>query len=237
MKLTGYGKVQWGSSIILGLIIGIGAPVMSPSLWWISLTAAIVVFCSCMFFRDPYREIPSTKDIMLAPADGRISSIHEIKNYQPFGEDALCIRIFLSVFDVHINRMPCHGRIASITHTPGKHLNVLNPESAEVNEANLIVINHISQKHPIAAVRQLAGLIARKIVCGVEIGDCPQRGQRIGMMKFGSTTELIIPKSLQPMIKIEKGQYVYGAQTVFATITPKSNQAIVNPKATQATDN
>ena len=155
---------------------------------------------------------------MVAPADGKISSIHQVEFFEPFNGPATCVRIFLSVFDVHINRSPVHGVVTSITHKPGQHLNVLNPESAEVNESNLIIIAHPIRRDAMAAVRQIAGLCARTICCTANTGSVIQRGQRIGIIKLGSTTELYIPNRFTPNISVEQGQYVYAGSTILASI-------------------
>ncbi len=170
------------------------------------------------FFRDPPRRIPIDRAILVAPADGHISSIHEVEQFEPFGEPALCIRIFLSVLDVHVNRSPCHGQVASITHRPGRYMNALNPQSAAVNEQNLVVLVNPAHQRPVAAVNQISGAIARRIVCAVTPGTLLQRGQRFGMIKFGSTTELYIPRSLQPQAAVTLGQKVHGGQTIVARL-------------------
>lgn len=172
------------------------------------------------FFRDPERDIPSLRGQVVAPADGRISSIHDVPHFQPLGGPAKCIRIFLSVLDVHVNRSPLHGRVASITHKPGQHLNALRAESAELNESVTIVLENPAHQVPIAVVRQIAGAIARRIVTACKVGDTLQRGQRFGLIKFGSTTELYLPHPDKVEVRVRQGQYVWGGQTVLAMISP-----------------
>ena len=186
--------------------------------WWLAIPLMIATICLILFFRDPDRPIPTQRGIMVSPADGKVSSVHEVEFFEPFNGPATCVRIFLSVFDVHINRSPIHGVVTSITHKPGQHLNVLNPESAEVNESNLIILAHPVRRDTIAAMRQVAGLCARTICCTVSTGSVIQRGQRFGIIKLGSTTELYIPQRFNPQVLVEQGQYVYGGSTILANV-------------------
>jgi phosphatidylserine decarboxylase len=218
--LTPYGRTQWIT--ILVVTAGLCAWTGYLHCWW---GVGLVIFFSLAalsFFRDPNRTIPVQQGILVSPADGRISSIHELQHYEPLGEAALCIRVFLSVADVHVNRSPCHGKVMSVTPRPGLYLNALKPESAEVNEANTIVLMHPIKKTPIVAIRQIAGLIARTIVCPIDVGDTLQRGQRFGMIKFGSTTELYIPMSSRPKPLVRQGQYVWGGETIMATVSAEA---------------
>lgn len=215
--LSGYGKNQW-RAILLG---GVALTLAFAACGWAmtALVAGALTLAMLSFFRDPHRRIPSQRGVVVAPADGRISSIHELEYFEPFDDSAVCIRIFLSVFNVHVNRSPCHGQVASILHKDGCHLNALNPQSAEDNESNLIVLVHPVKRHPVAAVRQVAGLIARSIACGLQPQQVVRRGDRIGMIKFGSTTELYLPRALCPDISVIQGQKVKGGATVLATVS------------------
>ncbi len=213
--LSPYAKSEWMTILGIGTLLSVSAGLMQ--LWWLLVLLLIVTAALLAFFRDPDRQVPTQRGIMVSPADGKISSVHEVEHFEPFGEGALCIRVFLSVLDVHVNRSPAHGAVLSITHKPGDHLNVLNPVSAEVNESNLIVLGHPVRRTPIAAVRQVAGLLARTIVCGVPVGMVLQRGQRIGIIKLGSTTELYIPLSMTPQALVVVGQMVQAGASVLAS--------------------
>ena len=217
--LSPYAKNEWITITAIGLLLTISAVVVGW--WWLVFLILPVTAALLAFFRDPNRKTPSQRGAVTAPADGRVSSIHEVEHFEPFDGPATCIRIFLSVLDVHINRSPCHGHVTSITHKPGDHKNALNPNSAETNESNLIVLVHPIRRHPLAAVRQVAGLLARTIACGVQEGDVVQRGQRIGMIKLGSTTELYLPADLEPKVAIQQGQAVYAGLTVVASVISK----------------
>jgi len=226
--LTPYGRSQWLAIIIVGA--GLSAWTGYLHCWWGLGLVIFFTLAALSFFRDPNRNVPSAPGIIVSPADGRISSIHEVEHYEPFAGPALCIRVFLSVADVHVNRSPCYGKVQSITPKAGLYLNALKPESAEVNEANTIVLMHPIKKTPIIAIRQIAGLIARTIVCAVDVGDTLQRGQRFGMIKFGSTTELYLPATAHPKAQVRQGQYVWGGVTIMATVSTEAAIDMDEPK-------
>jgi phosphatidylserine decarboxylase len=221
--LSPYGKQEWLTILVVGLLLAAAAGV--AQWWWAVVAVLILTVAGLLFFRDPDRPMPTQRNVVVAPADGKISSIHEVEHFEPFGEPATCVRIFLSVFSVHINRCPCHGKVSSITHTPGKHGNALNPESAEDNENNLIVLVHPIREHPVAAVRQVSGMLARTITCAISEGQTLQRSQRIGMIKLGSTTELYLPASMSPQVQVREGQKVKGGWSVLAHVHPPENNA------------
>ncbi|MFA9476802.1 phosphatidylserine decarboxylase [Phycisphaerales bacterium AB-hyl4] len=228
--LSGYARNEWLTIIAVGLMIS--GVTFVVGWWWLSVLVVIATVALVLFFRDPHRRVPTQRGAVVAPADGRVSSVHRVEHFEPFDEPAVCIRIFLSVLDVHINRSPCHGEVVSITHKPGKHLNALNPDSAEVNESNLLVMVHPIRRQPVAAVRQVAGLLARTIVCAAEVGKVLQRGERIGIIKLGSTTELYLPESLGPEVQVQQGQKVLAGRTVVAmTASRETGTATVVPRA------
>lgn len=216
--LSSYGKPQTTILLVAGVI---AALVFAFLQWWITLAIVVVADLALLaFFRDPDRKTPTQRGQVVAACDGRVSSIHDLEHFEPFNGPAKCIRVFLSVFDVHVNRSPMHGRVVSVTHKPGKKLNALKAESAELNEAVTIVLEHPAQQKPVAAVRQIAGAIARTIVCGAEVGQTLQRGQRYGLIKFGSTTEVYLPHPDRVQVQVRQGQYVWGGETVLALVTP-----------------
>lgn len=231
--LTGYGKREWLIILGLALLLAIGAVYLQ---WWFLLGIIILVTLALLsFFRDPIRTIPTDRNIMVSPADGVVSSVHQVDPCDPLGEPAVCVRIFLSVLDVHVNRCPCHGKVLSVTHKPGEHLNVLNPQSAKVNESNMMVLGSPQNQRPIAAINQIAGLIARRIVCAAKAGDILQRGQRYGMIKFGSTTELYVPMSSRPEVLVKTGDRVYGGSSILVRL-PAGNTEQDNPEPARGTN-
>ena len=193
--------------------------------WVLAVVSVVVTFALLLFFRDPERRIPSQRGAVVAPADGKISSIHRLDYFEPLDGPAVCVRIFMSVFDVHINRCPCHGKIASITPRAGKYRNTLNPEAAEDNTSNTLLMVHPVKGYPVAVVRQIAGLLARTIHCDLELGQVVQRGQRLGLIKLGSTTEVYLPEGLGPSVHVAQGQKVAAGITVLATVSPRDATA------------
>jgi len=231
--LSKHAKPECVTIAAVGLMLSVAVVIVD--LWWLALVILPLAAALLMFFRDPERRTPTQRGVMVAPADGRVSSVHEIEHFEPIDGPAVCVRIFLSVFDVHVNYSPYHTTVESITHTPGQHLNALKPESAEGNENNLLVLIHPNRRYRMAAVRQVAGMLARTIVCHVREDQVLQRGQRIGLIKLGSTVELYISQQLAPQLRVQEGQKVTGGVTVIAQITPMEGAAIIaRPDDTQA---
>lgn len=223
--LSKHAKPECITIAAVGFMLSVA--VVMIGLWWLLILTLPATLALLLFFRDPERRTPTQRGVMVAPSDGRISSIHEVEHFEPLGGPAICVRIFMSVLDVHINYSPYHTAVESITHTPGEHLNTLKPESAEDNESNLLVLVHPNRGYKMAAVRQVAGMLARTIVCHVHEEQVIQRGQRIGLIKLGSTTELYVLKDLSPRLQVKEGQRVYGGVTVVGQITPKEGAAII----------
>lgn len=216
--LSRYAKTEWTVLILIGALLAGSAALLAW--WWAVAAVAVVTVATLLFFRDPPRQTPTQRGVVVAPADGRISSVHDLEHFPPFDGPAVCVRVFMSVFDVHLNRSPCHGRVADITHHDGHHGNTLNPKSIEDNESMVTVLVHPTKGHPVAAVRQVAGLLARTIHNALHPGQVIQRGQRIGIIKLGSTTELYLPLTLQPHVRVQQGQKVQAGVTVLATVIP-----------------
>jgi phosphatidylserine decarboxylase len=187
--------------------------------WWVALIFIPVLIFLFAFFRDPERHVTAEQHTMVSPADGKISDITEVEHDELLGGPALRIGIFLSVFNVHVNRSPCDGKVLSITYKKGKFINAMRHNEASTdNESNTVVLGEPATGKPIAVVKQIVGLIARRIIFTAEKGEVIHRGQRIGMIKFGSRTELSIPKWLDPQVKVEIGQTVRGAADVIAVL-------------------
>lgn len=203
----------------IGLLLGY----LWPPLAALVLPVLIWLFA---FFRDPERPIPSDPNLMVSPADGKVTDIVELPHVEALAGPAIRVGIFLSVFNVHINRSPCDGAVTSVKYQRGKFINAMHSNHAsEQNESNTLVISHHPSGRPIAVVKQIVGLIARRIVCTASVGDTLRRGQRFGMIKFGSRTELYIAKSLTPNVQVTIGQKVRGAIDVIAVLTTPSNLA------------
>jgi phosphatidylserine decarboxylase len=199
ITLTKYG---WPQVVIFPVVIlvamaavALGTPAVLQ-LWVIIsievLLAAILIWI-LSFFRDPERCCPSDSNLLLAPADGQITDIDKVENNVFLGGAALRIGIFLSIFNTHINRAPCNVKVEKITYTKGKYKNALNPESARVNESNELNLVRTDSPHDRLIVRQISGAIARRIVCKTTKGSELTGGEKFGMLKFGSRTELYVP--------------------------------------------
>jgi phosphatidylserine decarboxylase len=159
----------------------------------IELLLASVCIWALAFFRDPYRSPPSDENLLLAPADGTITNIETVQEDNFIGGSALRIGIFLSIFSTHINRAPCNVKIEKITYKKGKYKNAANPQSGRVNESNELALIRTDSPKDRLIVRQISGSIARRIVCKASQGQILTGGQKFGMIKFGSRTELYVP--------------------------------------------
>lgn len=163
------------------------------------------------FFRDFNRAIPAGDELIVSPADGKIVLIDEPNDSPFFDGPCKRVAIFLSLFSVHVNRSPYAGTVRDVSHQPGGYLNAANPEAGERNEAMTI---HLDTERGPVTVRQISGLVARRIVCPVQPGDELATGERFGMIKFGSRTELYLP--IDAEICVRMGEKVSGGSTVIA---------------------
>ncbi len=202
------------------LLIGGGlAGITAVAAWWywpVAVVPGAVTALVFWFFRNPHRTIPTDPGLVVSPADGKVVSIEEIAHDEFLGGPAVAIGIFLSVFNVHINRIPIHGRVVGMTYHRGKFLNALLAASARENEQLHLRFEEETAPHRRVIVKQIAGAIARRIVCWVRPGEVLARGEQFGMIKLGSRTELILPR--EPGLKIETrvGQAVAAGSSVLA---------------------
>lgn len=184
-------------------------------MWPVAAVLAVAWLGGLAFFRDPERTVPSGSDLLVAPADGLVVETASLEHQDDLGGPARRISIFLSVFDVHINRSPCAGTVKSVQYKPGRFLDARNQDSGKLNEVNVVVIDAADGSGPVV-VRQIAGLIARRIVCDVKPGDVVAGGQRIGLIKFGSRTELVVPAGSAWTAAVKVGDRVRGGVTIMA---------------------
>lgn len=175
---------------------------------------ALTVFVLC-FFRDPERIGPVNETAMISPADGKVISVEKIIDSQYLLGQVYKVSIFMNVFDVHVNRVPVNGTVEKIIYTPGKFYSADSARGALHNEHCAILLRTTSG-HRMACV-QVAGLIARRIVCLLEAGDEVQRGQRFGLIRFGSRVDLYIPTQTQ--LEITVGQRVKAGETVLGYLS------------------
>lgn len=220
LPITRYGARE----ISLAAVAALGS---AAALWavWPPLSAMVIVgfLYVLAFFRDPLRvpgEIPLPDGALLAPADGKVDFIGEVD--EPLlGGPAFKISIFLSVFDVHLNRAPCAGRVEKIEYREGEYLDARRADCAGRNEANALVIAcEAPGGEPVnVLVRQISGAIARRIVSTPKEGDDLEIGQRIGMIKFGSRTDLCVPIERQVDLKVKLGQHVAAGHTLMGVVS------------------
>lgn len=171
----------------------VGIALLDAPWKWLALIPAAFLALLFYFFRDPPRRIPVATDAIVSPADGTVVEVTQLDQYDFLGGPAVRIGIFLSVFNVHINRSPAAGRVVEMNYRPGEFLNALNPQSAERNEFMWIGFEQIEPPGHRFAVRQISGLLARRIVCPLRPGVTLPLGEKFGMIKLGSRTELILP--------------------------------------------
>ncbi len=199
------------------LLVLIILAVVVPRPWaYPPLSAAVVLGLVVYFFRNPFRHVPQGEGLLVSPADGTIAEITQLPHDDFVGGPAVRVGIFLSIFNVHLNRSPLTARVIALRYTPGEFLNALRPESALRNENMWIALEEESPPHRRLVVRQISGAIARRIVCDLRPGEVVPRGHVFGMIKLGSRTELILPAEDGLEVKVRVGQKVKAGATVVA---------------------
>jgi len=200
---------RWIFAIIIALGVIGGA---LGWLWLVILSALLVLFC-INFFRDPDRAVPPGEEVVVAAADGVVADIVEIEEDEVLKTGCRRVGIFLSVFDVHVNKAPIAGKITYQQHHPGLYLDARNPECSIKNEALTWAIEGAKAT---LVIRQITGAIARRIVPWSKVGDQVEKGFRFGMIRFGSRTEIYLPMTATVEVKV--GDRVVGAQSVIARL-------------------
>ena len=222
IPLTRFGLPQLAAYPGAVLLVMIALPWLGAAwlpMWGlvsVEVPLAVVVVWMLSFFRDPERYAPQDDRALLSPADGRITDITILNEPAFIQGPALRIGIFLSIFNVHINRMPCPVRVEGASHKPGQYRNAMNPESSRVNESNDVYLTRLPDPPDRLVVRQISGAIARRIVCQVTPGQTFQSGERFGMIKFGSRTELYVAHRDNQVCCVKVGDRVKAGLTVLA---------------------
>jgi phosphatidylserine decarboxylase len=194
-----YGLVFLALAAALWLLTGV---------WWLALVPVVLAAFFLWFFRDPERTIPSGPGLIVSPGDGVVTETAAIST--PDGPRQR-ISIFLSVFNVHVNRSPIAGVLTSVRYQKGQYLNAMNPASADRNEQNIATVRGNGYE---VTFKQIAGLLARRIVFNCKEGDTLARGQRVGLIKFGSRVDVVLPAEAE--IRVKVGQKVNGGASVLA---------------------
>lgn len=195
-------------AFIISLLVNVSA-----GFWW-ALPLWIITIFVLQFFRDPPRPIPSAPNAILAPADGRIVVVE--KTQDPYaGREALKISVFMNVFNVHSNRASLDGKVEKLEYFPGKFVNADLDKASLENERNAVVIRRAADGQLVTLV-QVAGLVARRILCYTRVGDTLSRGQRYGFIRFGSRVDVYLPVDARPRVTI--GEKVSASSTVLAEL-------------------
>jgi phosphatidylserine decarboxylase len=195
--------------ILVPVLLGMAAAVLG--FWYLGAFLIVVALFMAFFFRDPKRVPPSDPDVVVSPADGRITRISSLV---PEADSPTVISIFLSPLDVHINRSPIPGKIVDVLYSPGKFLMATNEKASLVNEQNALTI----QGEKITVVcKQIAGILARRVVCWKRKGDNLGLGERFGMIKFSSRTDILLPANVR--VTVKQGERVRGGTTVIGRIS------------------
>jgi phosphatidylserine decarboxylase len=195
-----------------GYFYALGMIVAAAVLWRFSPVLAVVPLLLAAFFlwffRDPERATPADPNLVISPADGKVTAIAQ---FEVNGEPRTRISIFLNVFNVHVNRSPIAGVIKDVQYQKGKFGNAMGAGSSDVNEQNIVTVEGDGHR---VVFKQIAGLLARRIVFTKSVGDAVQRGERIGLIKFASRVDVILEPAAQVNVKL--GDNVVGAKTVIA---------------------
>ncbi len=225
-RLTKYGMKELllctaGFIVLFVLIVILAAKVAWP-LVLIAILPLVVYGWVLWFFRDPQRNIPAGMGLLVAPADGTVTDITPLGPDGVLGCEGVQIGIFMSIFSVHVNRSPASGRVDKVVHAKGLFLDARDPHAGEKNESATIYMTCTEggRRFPIV-VRQIAGLIARRIITDISAGLPVQRGVRIGMIKFGSRAELLVPAEHVGKVCVEIGRHVKAGETVLVELAAK----------------
>jgi phosphatidylserine decarboxylase len=199
---------RWIFAVLL--LLAVASWFLTP---WLSLLFLLLIFSTLAFFRDPDRMTPADPYLVVAAADGTITEIVEVDENEFLKKRSRRIGIFLSVFDVHTNRAPIDGRVIHRQHRPGLCLDARRPESSQKNESMAWAFEN---SRTTIVVRQIAGAIARRIVAWAQVGDELKKGDRFGMIRFGSRTEVYLPLAATVLVKM--GDHVSGGSTIIARL-------------------
>jgi phosphatidylserine decarboxylase len=220
-ELMGLPLARYGWAEILVAVVGLAVlsiPLALTAPWTVCLPVVALAFL-LYFFRDPRREIPGEAGAIVSPADGTVTDVDVCDEPQYLRSPALRIGIFLSVFDVHVNRAPVGGRVAYLDYRRGRFLSALRfDRCSRENERNSVGLETEAVPGGRVLVRQIAGAFAQRIVCACGPGVSLARGERFGMIKFGSRTELYLPRPNSLEVRVHVGDHVKGGETILAVV-------------------
>lgn len=219
MKKTGLTRYGTRELIHAAVATAIACILLAWTGFWFLCIFPVALFTFILFFfRDPERITPDNPQAVFSPADGTVTHVTECECSEFFNGKVVMIGIFLSIADVHINRSPCAGIVRRISYHPGKFHDARSPESSRENEANCVYLEAFLPGKPFVLVKQIAGIIAWRIVCSIEEGQTLAAGQKFGMIKFGSRTEIYLPVSAGFSPSVQIGDIVRAGETVLGEI-------------------
>jgi phosphatidylserine decarboxylase len=228
--------VEGTREMLIALAVCVAWAGLSWAVGWpiLAILGVLLLAVVLMFFRDPNRRIPGGAGLILSAADGRVTHVEQVEKHPLIGGPAVRISVFLSVASVHVNRSPCGARVIDTKIREGLYLDARDPECADKNASCTMTLAPAGPLRGPIVVRQLTGKIARRIVCNVAAGDRLDAGQKFGMIKFGSRTDVIVPQQLGLRVLVRVGDKVRGGTTVLARIAPTSDsqEAAVGELAT-----
>ncbi len=207
-----------------GLLYGISLVLVAVAVWYgthfLSLTVFPLLIAAFMvwFFRDPTRRVPTDPGLIVSPADGKIEQAEWIETKSG---SRVRVSIFLNVFDVHVNRVPVSGVVTLAEYREGQFLNAMDAESAVHNEQTLVTVDAGEYS---VSFKQIAGLLARRIICNLHEGDQVTRGERMGLIKFGSRMDVLLPASVE--LRVKAGDRVKGGSSVLAYMRPGGGSGV-----------
>ena len=216
LPITGMGYVEillFGGGLAL---IAAGLAIWWP---WAGVLPALLVCYVVWFFRDPNRTIPAGPGLLVSPADGVVTHVEELSEAGLWEGATLKISIYLSLFSVHLNRVPERARILEVRHLPGRHLSTRDPQSAEVNEQCRTLWECLDPPYLPFLIKQVAGPLVSSAVCAVRPGAALPRGARFGMIKFGSRTELYLPRHPGLSLTVRPGDRVRAGSSIVARLS------------------
>jgi phosphatidylserine decarboxylase len=201
----------------LPFVAGLGGATIAAGMagWLVSavILGGLTLFTT-WFFRNPHRTIPNAAGAVVAPGDGKVIAVEEEFEPRYLKEKSIKLSIFLNVFDVHVNRIPCAGTVEAVQYQPGCFIPANKPDACVRNEQNAVMIQAVSGAKVLCV--QVAGLIARRIVCWVAPGDRVQTGERFGLIRFGSRMDTFLP--LGTSLRVEVGDRVKGGETILGEL-------------------
>ncbi|MBE9536274.1 MAG: phosphatidylserine decarboxylase family protein [Proteobacteria bacterium] len=202
------GRPFFGTLIVVSVIVAI-----AQCAWWTLLLGGLTAFVM-YFFRNPERVVPQEAGAVVSPADGRVIQKKTVMEDKYLGAEAIKVSVFMNVFNVHVNRSPYKGKVVDVDYIPGRFINASFDKASELNERNAVVIETEEGKKLLFI--QIAGLVARRIVCYVEPGDSLERGERFGLIRFGSRVDIYFPPDSEVNVKI--GDKVVAGETVLGVM-------------------